>query len=220
MERVTLKTLSEASEYRGCYQSNRINDRISDENGFPTALVPSLLAVNKQIHREGSGILYGNELVFADTLALYAFMINLGPASALHLRRIRLMGWGYGRGTKAYNNACFAAMVWATNLEKLVIDTSAGRYGEPKSVARQIYRDAFPWLEAVGNAKGRFNAALDVLDMDEECLEWRFSQINSQSPTVEEMFHAELSRILESQQKRVMAKSKKRKIQKVMTTPE
>jgi hypothetical protein len=211
VERVSDETFDQASHGRSPYQSSKIND---DADEQPTVLVPSLLAVNKQIHQEGCDIMYSNELVFADPIALYAFMINLGPASASHIRKMRLKGWGWGRTSKAYNNACFAVLIWATNLEKFYIDTSIGWCRNVRGAAVQIYRDAFPWLEAVGNAKGRFDAALDVLEVGEKCLDRGHSTYSDTQKR--RIFDDELRRHLGQQQKRVMAKTaKRRKVSKV-----
>ena len=211
VERVSGKTFDQASHGRSPYQPSNIND---DADEQPTVLVPSLLAVNKQIYQEGCDILYSNELVFADTIALYAFMINLGPASASLVKKMRLQGWGYGRTSKAYNNACFAVLTWATNLEKFYIDTAVGWYRNIRGAAVQLYRDAFPWLEAVGNAKGRSDAVLDILEVGEECLDrGDFSWTNEQKRKI---FDDELSKHLIQQQKRVMTKTvKRRKASKV-----
>ena len=213
VERVSRDTMESASS-RSPYHSTRIND----ENGAPKSLVPSLLAANKQIHQEGCDILYSNELVFADTVALYAFMINLGPASGKHLKRMRLKDWVYGRTGKAYNNACFAALVWATNLEKFYIDTSMSWHGAPRLAAQQLYRDAFPWLEAIGHAKGRFDAAVDIIRVDTDIFDRGWRSVTQPSPDKIKAFNAELSRNLGLQQKRVMSKSvKRRKVSKVST---
>jgi hypothetical protein len=211
VERVSDETFDQASHGRSPYQSSKIND---DADEQPTVLVPSLLAVNKQIHQEGCDIMYSNELVFADPIALYAFMINLGPTSASHIRKMRLKGWGWGRTSKAYNNACFAVLIWATNLEQFYIDTSIGWCRNVRGAAVQIYRDAFPWLEAVGNAEGRFDAALDVLEVGEKCLDRGHSTYSDIEKR--RIFDDELRRHLGQQQKRVMAKTaKRRKVSKV-----
>ncbi|KAH6642185.1 hypothetical protein C7974DRAFT_384994 [Boeremia exigua] len=218
VERVSDKTFNQVSNYRSPYQSNKIN---SDANERAASLVPSLLATNKQIYQEGCDILYGNELVFADTVALYAFMINLGPGSASHLRKMRLTGWGRGRTSKAYNNACFAVLIWATNLEKLYIDSTFSYYRLPKLCAQQIYRDAFPWLEAVGRAKKKADAALEVLEVAAGSL--RGGYYGSQNVTDAERrktFNDELRRNLYWHQKCVMPKTKRKtKASKVSGKP-
>jgi hypothetical protein len=56
----------------------------------------------------------------------------------------------------------------ATNLQRLkILGTIATSYAVdgPKGVARQFYQDAFPWIDAVGVSKGRFDAALDILEL-------------------------------------------------------
>jgi len=213
VERVSIKTFNEVSRHWSPYQQSSIND---DADEQAASLVPSLLAVNKQIHQEGSDILYSNELVFADSVALYAFMINLGPASAAHLKKMRIKGWHSGRTSKAYNNACFAVLVWATNLEKLYIDDIVRWWRGPVHAAQQIYRDAFPWLEAVGHGRGRFDAALDVLEMSEGALRCGYSGAEGTNVQKRKMFTGELRRNLSLQQKRIMtASSKRRKVSKV-----
>ena len=54
------------------------------------------------------------------------------------------------------------------NLQKLVIyinenvDAGGG--------ARQLYRDGVHWMEEVGRAKGRIDAAVDIIEMGEEVM--------------------------------------------------
>lgn len=216
VERVSRGTLGTVFRSRSPYQSSNINDG----NDLPASLVPSLLAVNKQIHWESCDILYSNELVFADTIALYSFMINLGPASAKHLKKMRLMSWNYGRTSKTYNNACFATMMYATNLEKFYIDARIGWYKSPKHAAQQLYRDAFPWLEAIGCAKGKYDAAIDVLDVHKDVLGGFYHKGSQANQDALEAFNAELSKNLGLQQKRIMTKSvKRRTISKVSKEP-
>ncbi|KAF1829121.1 hypothetical protein BDW02DRAFT_536964 [Decorospora gaudefroyi] len=193
-------------------------DRATYEARVP--LNPSLLAVSKQIHQESVDILYGNELIFANSLALYAYMIHLPPASAQRLKRIRILGWGQGLRTTAYNHACFAVLRCATNIAALHIDAPIGSYRSPKGGSEQLYRDAFPWLEAVGTVKGRADAALDVLHLGEECLceAGHLYQVLRPSRSHGERtlaFKEALRKLLETQQKRSMAPKsvvKKRKM--------
>ncbi|KZM26461.1 uncharacterized protein EKO05_0005340 [Ascochyta rabiei] len=218
VERVSRKVFDSVSRFRSPYQPSRTNNSPDDTNDLPAPLMPSLLAVNKQINQEGSDILYSNELVFADPVALYSFMINLGPGSASHLRIIRLNGWDRGRTSKAYNNACFAVLISATNLEKLHIDTSMGWFRHSKGAAQLFYRNAFPWLEAVGTTKGKYDAALDILDVTEEALGRNYYSSSQGQPGGDrrKMFNAELSRSLGLQWNRIMGKSvKKGKTSKV-----
>lgn len=217
VQRVSNKTFSQAAGRRSYYQSNRIND---DADEQVTELLPSLLAVNKQIHREGCDILYSSEFVFADPIALYAFIINLDQeGAALRIKTMRLKGWGYGRTSKAYNNSCFTALRDIKNLEKFYIDCNVGWYRQPKNAAQQIYRDAHGWLETVARTKGKFDAALEILEVSAESLgrnHWNASQGQSDEQR-RKAFDDELRRNLELQQKRVMASksTKKAKVSKV-----
>ena len=178
--------------------------------------------MSKQIHAEARAILYANEFVFADTFALYNFMINFGPtAAAKELKKIRLLRWGHGRAMSMYNHACFAVLAWAENLTSFHVDASAnGYYRSTKSAAEKFYRDAFPWLEAVARRSGKADAALELLGWNVETFESRSwngtSQVVVPGEEKFEEFKEGVKKLLEAQQVRVMAppKAKKRKVEK------
>lgn len=208
------------------YRQHRINDAIREKYGAPTTIVAPLLAVSKQVYHEAKDVLYGNNFVFADTCALYSLLINLGPSGAQQLKYITLLGWGYGRALKAYNHACFASLVWATNLKEFRIESTPGYYRNLKSCAEQIYRDAFPWLEAVGRATGKVDGAMEILKLNPDALERRsyWGAANPNTGTEEsrmQEFNAALSKFLGAQQKRLMTSStKRRKVTKSIVSDE
>jgi hypothetical protein len=128
--------------------------------------IPALLAVCKQINTEARDILYGHEFYVKDTLALHSFLVDLGPRAAGYLKNVTLGEWGFGRGVhKAYNHACFTALAAATNLEHFTFHGILSWSQSPHSGATIFYRDAFPWLEAVGSVKGKADAALDLINV-------------------------------------------------------
>jgi hypothetical protein len=196
-----------------------------DEFEEPVKLVPSLLSVCKQIHQECCGILYSNEFVFTDTFALYNFLLNLGPSGSKYLKHLRLLGWGYGRGMKGYNHSCFAVLVWATNIKTLHLEDTAGYSRQPKDNATQLYRDAFPWLEAVGIAKGKADAAVDILQFpldryDSTMYNLPHGEVLS-GKEKDDQFLEQLSKLLNAQQERVMAPpTKKKRVAKVIAADE
>ncbi|KAF2851570.1 hypothetical protein T440DRAFT_489127 [Plenodomus tracheiphilus IPT5] len=134
----------------------RANERLSE-------LSPALLAVCKQIHWEGRDMLYGNEFVFVDTRALYAFLISLGPVGARYLKTLRVHRWGRTSTLTGYSHACFTALVCAVNLITFQIDDRISDAMTISGSAKQFYHDAFPWLEAVGSAKQQASAAVEIL---------------------------------------------------------
>jgi len=174
----------------------------------PVPLTPSLLAVSKQIHREGIDILYDNEFTFSDSFALYAFMINMGPAGAKQVKKIKLRGWLDGRGTRGYNHCCFAALMSATNLTSFHIETSSAMDSSPISMAEQLYRDAFPWLESMAAAKGKLDAGVDVLKFGDAFFGRSWPCLLLTKPLSKEektdMFKTELRKLLGAQQQMVM----------------
>jgi hypothetical protein len=109
--------------------------------------------------------LYSNDFTIADTFTLHTFITNLGPRCASYLKHITLVNWASDRSTnRGYNHSCFSALVSATNLEGLAILGKMGTSG-PSRAAKEIYKNAYPWLEAVGMAKGKIDAAVDMLEV-------------------------------------------------------
>lgn len=219
-ERVSAEAMAQLSGTNNGYNNQLLNDQRRAQLPEPVQLVPALLAVNKQIYAEARDILYANEFVFSDTQALYSFLVNIGPAATKYLQELRLLQWGYGRALKAYNHSCFALLASATNIKTFHFDTNAGwRSSDPKWTAEQLYRDAFPWLEAIGVAKGKVDAAIDVVQMNEEGFQKRRFNQPAQTwklvPQDECMktFRDTLSSMLIKQHNRIMTTpTKKRKV--------
>jgi hypothetical protein len=219
VERVSAELMSDIAGTYHWRRKNQINDNLRDKHQEPVPLVPSLLAVSKQIYQEGRDILYNNEFVFADTSVLYHFMLNISPAGAKQLKHLRIMQWNHGRGMKPYNNACFAVLGQATNLQTLHLDELDGYARKPQAAAAQMYRDAFPWFEAIGAAKGKVDAGVDLLQIDPEVFDYTYwhqgtQRVVSGEEKRDEYLEA-LRKLLGVQQKRLMAplvkKSKKAK---------
>ncbi|KAF2011311.1 hypothetical protein BU24DRAFT_426396 [Aaosphaeria arxii CBS 175.79] len=183
----------------------------------PLRLVPSLLAANSQIYHEAKSILYGNHFQLYDPLALHSFMVDIGPRAAAMVKNITLASWGWRRGMhKAYNHACFTAMTSAVNIEKFTFGGLLYCHNDPKWVARQIYRDAFPFLEAVGAAKGKVDAAIDIFDISEQNFDtrhrWRRTpQVTRPYEESISIFKTELSRLLGMRMDKVRSKPVKRR---------
>lgn len=217
VERVSAKAMTELSGTNRWYTHKHLNDQRRAELPDPVALVPALLAVNKQIYVEARDMLYANEFIFHDTQALYSFLVNIGPAATKYLKELRLMRWSYGRASKAYNHSCFALLASATNINTVYFDTNVGYTNDPKWCAEQLYRDAFPWLEAIGVAKAKVDAAIDVVQVNEERFRQRIydQQTNTSklAPREESLktFRDTLSSMLIKQHNRVMSKSTKKK---------
>jgi hypothetical protein len=213
VERISVQCQADMSKDSSWSVSFRMNDSIRNQHEEPVPLVPSLLAVNKQIHQEATDILYGkNEFILTDSFALYSFIINLGPSGAKHLKTLRILGWLSGRAMKAYNHSCFAVLVWATNITAFHIDCQIGWHRSSRFGSEQLYRDAFPWMEAVGLAQGKVDAAVDIIKLDETYfMNSRRSYYDSSSQTTEsykkriDEFKAVLRTSLGAQQKRIMA---------------
>ncbi|CAK1364700.1 unnamed protein product [Cercospora beticola] len=162
-------------KYRYRYYDWRIEGHDKDESEEPKnderSLVPNLLAVNRQIREEASSYLYKQELILEDTNALHIFLACIGPSNRELLTDVTIRGWGVGRGTmKGYNFSALTMLQGCTNLQSLRFECSLDRYLDSASLARQIYRDGVFFLEAIGDAQGRYDAAVDVVQLGD----WHF----------------------------------------------
>lgn len=67
-------------------------------------------------------------------------------------------------------------------------------------IAKQLYRDGFHWLEAVGVAKGKFDAAIDIIEIPEVNLNgFPYGRVNGDNLSLEEkmeQFRGELRKML------------------------
>ncbi|KAH7384341.1 hypothetical protein DE146DRAFT_223234 [Phaeosphaeria sp. MPI-PUGE-AT-0046c] len=201
------------------WSTARLNGGLREQYEAPATLAPALLLVNKQIYQEARDILYNNEFIFGDSFTLYNFMLNLSPTGAKQLKHLRIKEWCYGRGMKGYNHSCFAALVQATNIKTFRVDRLSGWSRDVKGHASKFYRDAFPWLEAVGAAKRKADAAVDTLDISEDSFDsgyWHQGTYRSVSGEEKrDQVLDELRHLLLVHQKRIMAPPKKKGAKKV-----
>ena len=141
----------------------------SDATSTLRTLVPNLLLVNRQIYSEAQPILYGqNAFALEDTMALHAFLANIGPRNVAALADVTIKGWGYTKAHKALNYPALTLLAGAVDLKRLKIDCRISWYTCPKKIAMQVYREAFHWLKAIGVAKRKRDAALEVIEIREE----------------------------------------------------
>ena len=165
--------------------------------GFNTlpALVPDILLLNKTIYAETQPILYaGNAFTVDDTSAMHAFLATIGPKNRATIKDLTINGWGYSRAHKALNFPAFTLLVGAVNLTRLSLDCVIS-WGGVDRKAKQLYRDGFHWLEAVGVAKGKFDAAVDMIEITDEFF-LRAQKSGSEKEEMEKEFRAELRKLL------------------------
>lgn len=166
---------------------------------LPT-LMPNLLLLNQAIYAETQPILYaGNSFAVDDTKAMHAFLANIGPKNRATISDLTIHGWGDTRALKALNYPAFTLLAGAVNLTRLYINCKI-IYHDPKCQAKQLYRDGFHWLEAVGVAKGKFDAAIDVIEIEPGFMHvysyGRVIRRGNSSEEKKEEFRAELRRLL------------------------
>jgi hypothetical protein len=170
------------------------------------SLVPNLLAVSKQIHHEAVDILYGQELRFHDSDALHRFLAIIGPGNQKRLQSVDIVNFCTGRNKRTLNHCAFMSLAGATNLKTLYINHAEFRsyQSSAKGFARMLYGNAHFFLEAYGVANGRRDAAVDVIQIDEDVFDRFYTGMYrngtvAKEPTFEEnkvLFRAELCRLL------------------------
>ncbi|KAH0364379.1 hypothetical protein KCU65_g6801, partial [Aureobasidium melanogenum] len=150
----------------------------NQEGEASCTLIPSLLAVNKQIYAEAAAMLYSQPLHFVNMTALHSFLAPLSNQTGSLVRNITIHNYETsGRGVrKAMNVSAMTLLRTCSNLETLRIEAFSdyywhGRYWnkpttqkagkiEGTGIAQQIYRDAAFWFDTIGAEK-----ALQVLDI-------------------------------------------------------
>ena len=188
---------------RRTYRYQMQSSQSSQSSNTPTAtaipaLIPNILLLNRATYAETQPILYaGNTFALEDTTALHSFLATIGPRNRATLSNLTIQGWGYTKAHKALNHPAFTLLAGALNLSNLRLDCQIS-WGGPKKVAKQLYRDGFHWLEAVGAAKGKFDAAIEVISIPEAQLNGYGYGRTSQNSPEEKMaeFKAELRKML------------------------
>jgi hypothetical protein len=169
----------------------------------PCTLLPSLLAVSKQIYAEAAAILYSQPLHFTCTTALHSFLAPLSNKTASLVLSITLHEYEtYGRGVrKAMNVSALTLLPKCTNLTLLRIEgfnhyhyhgrsslpRQSGEY-EGKGIAQQMYRDAAFWFDVIGAEK-----ALKVLDISGLQREWHGQRDKAYEDAVETLRFANVA---------------------------
>lgn len=178
-----------------------------DESTAPVkiaALVPNILLLNREIYAEARPILYGtNEFFLEDTTALHNFLATIGPQNRAILVDLTVKGWGYSKAHKAMNHPAFTLLAGAVNIQRLRMDCKIHWGGGPHSIATQFYRESFHFLQGVGSAKGKFDAAVELIEIPSEHFERYGYRLHGkyEPPTYEEdmeEFRSVLRKLLSS----------------------
>ena len=204
---------SECRRYRQRTYTRGINGLVSEDGHEELApqersLVPNILAVSKQIHKEAISVLYGQNFIIEDTDALHRFLGIIGLRNQQRLSSLNVHSFCEGRNKKIINHCAFMSLAGATNLKTLRLSNDRFRYyDDAKGLARGMFCNAHFFFEAYGAAHGRRDAALDILELDDEIFDYfnpyRRNGGAGTKATGEElyeenkrMFRAELCRLL------------------------
>lgn len=183
VDRCTRENAGASHYYNLYHRYNKQPFHRQSDDSSKTSLVKSLsvnlLATCKAIYAEAAPLLYHQRFVFCDTMALMNFMSECKPQTAEHIRHIDILRWLQTRSRKnvGFLAISMLAAKGAVNLQSLRVAGSLG-YFSPSHwrdqrrcmtvhdrVARKVYKDFYPWLEAVGRTSGYMYQALAVLDI-------------------------------------------------------
>lgn len=186
------------------YHRNNAKDNEDGEETIKRrSFVPNILAVCKAIHAEAGSFLYSQPVTVADNYALLAWLNQIGPQHIKMLRELKINQWCGGRAHKSINFPALAMLTPATELRRLHIACSVGyfssygwRNGKKQDiahrVARKVFRDCYPYLEAYGRVKGDMAAGVDLVEIDE----YNFSHSSNDIEVEMGSFRNELRRLL------------------------
>jgi len=131
---------------------------------YPAKLVPNLLATCKTVNAEATAIFWTQPFYVADLATMHAFLYRIGPATMTLMRDVTLIAWP--RTQHCLGIPVFNLLRAATNLESLTVfdqifahswripSGEAGDSDRAKYVAKKLYREIFPWIEAVMRKDG------------------------------------------------------------------
>lgn len=191
----------------GRYHGYNNSDGEDNEPSEPSSFVPNLLAVSKTIHAEAGSYLYSQRMSFSDNYALMAWLTQIGEQHIRMLKSVTIRAWCGGRAHKSINFPAIAMLAPAIGLRELNIDCSIGYFSSyswrngktqeiPHRIARKVFRDCYPLLEAFGKANGGMDVSVKLVSIAES----NFS-MNHKGQSVKEqmeMFRKELGRLLQT----------------------
>lgn len=128
----------------------------------------SLLTVNKQSNAEAMTHLYSHKFIFDNSVALLEFLAMIGHRNKLRLNAVKVAQWNDGRHSKQSSNPSGLMMLaGADNLKSLKFSGSLYGIGL-KEKAKKIVRDGIHFFRAYEVAKGRKDAAVEILKVSWE----------------------------------------------------
>jgi hypothetical protein len=146
-------------------------------------IVPALLATCKTVYAEAAPMFYGQPIIVSDTYTLQVFLSQIGPRAVGSLQDLCVNAWCRSRSHKAINLPAFSLLRDAMALRRIFIQCPHNYYhyrwrynndaSESQSdqqikygitIAKQIYRAMYPFLEAFINKRGQ-EAVAEVLEI-------------------------------------------------------
>jgi hypothetical protein len=133
---------------------------------FNTHLRGQLLRVNKQINREATAMLYGNNhMAFLDPLAMNYFLDHIGD-NLQHIRFCTLLFWDPKRNAR-HKEAAFKKLTKAENLKSFTLGdgclSSLNHHSDASQAVRTFYRSAYAWLWTLAARKGKDEASHELI---------------------------------------------------------
>lgn len=135
------------------------------QGSYRPVLVPALLATSKIINAEAAAMFWGQPFYVSDLVAMHTFLYRISRASLALMRDVTIISWPQTQ--RHMSMPVFNLLRRATNLESLTLydpvvkrlpfripGSASGDSDRAKHAAKKLYRDLFPWLEAMVEAGG------------------------------------------------------------------
>ena len=139
----------------------------------------------------------------ADNYAMLAWLNQIGSKHIKMVRDLTIRQWCGGRAHKSTNFPALAMLAPATELRRLNIACEIGYFSSwswrggrkqeiAHRVARKVFRDCYPFLEAYGRAKNDATAGVGLIEIEEA--NFRGASVDIEGAMTS--FRKELSRLL------------------------
>ncbi|KAM3419858.1 hypothetical protein BST61_g3187 [Cercospora zeina] len=124
-----------------------------------------LLAVSKEIHQEAIQIFSAIPLRLDGTSSVMDFLSQVG--ASVRQRIVSITVKNYQKSTV---RTAFNVLAECKNLQRLRFDAGVFGEGDPQKAAKALFGDAHKFLQAMGTAKGRKDAGVDILSFGKQAL--------------------------------------------------
>ncbi len=155
------------SKYKFERQGHSVHPSVGPDDVPWSQLTPNLLAVSKQVKAEAAGYLYKQSIAFEDMMALHSFLAGIGQTNRDIVSNIIVKDWANGNGAhKTMNTTGMTLLAFCPNIQEIRFDCKIHLTNDAGRSAAQLYRDGHHFFEAYGDAAGKKDAGVGVINLN------------------------------------------------------